>query len=229
MTDMMAVEKNPDFLLEAARVLNQAGPAYKTAAAALAAAALQVSHLAKPEVRDAIMGDVAALYLSERLPGGYEAVLKLLESLDGDKVDDDGKLENARLHLLRALAWGQKYNELRNLKDKAQKQDDKEALAKELAKLVPNIRNDLKTAFERNEDLWEENQCVWLSDPMKGCMEEEDDLRKVYADDPAFKEWIDKVGVDIGLKKNPDQKKDDPGPPPPQSGPAQESRSASPP
>jgi hypothetical protein len=180
---------DPHLLLEAARVLNAAGPTYQNAAAALAQAALQVRDKAEQEVRDAITGDVAALLLSGRLPGGYREALTLLKSI-GEKPRGDSDT-NGRLHLLRALAKGQKYKALLEAKAKAGKVVDDDP---ELKALREEIREDLKFAFgqEGGESLKEANRPFW--DPhseQEDLAAEEADLRAVYQADTEFQQLVD--------------------------------------
>jgi hypothetical protein len=182
-------EKKPDLLLETARVLNAAGPNFETAAAAMAAEALKVRDAAKPPIRDAITADGAALYLSGRLPGGYVEALKLLEPID-EPADSDG-----RLHLLHALALGQKYNAVQKpfvaskLDKDPELKNDPKGLNKliqgntELANLTKQIKKDLAAALARNPSLKEENKCFWNPEDSKDCVDEEDDLRLVFQDD----------------------------------------------
>jgi hypothetical protein len=185
-----ATANDPDLLLETARVLNAAGPSYDKAAVVIAESALQVRATAKPEVRDAIIGDAAALYLSGRLPGGYSAALKLLDPIsdEASQADSDG-----RLHLLRALAVGQKYNALRKSKESLPPGADVRELTAQLEQLRAKARNDLKIAFERNAQLKNDNQCFWAgasaSHPDQ-CIEGEDDLHGVFKDDQEFKELV---------------------------------------
>jgi hypothetical protein len=163
-------------LLEAARVFNAAGADYKNIAEVVAESALQAREKADPTVRDAIIGDAVALRLSGRVPGGYRSALELLSEIGQDA---DG-----RLHLLRALANGQKYKEARlagKLKDD-----------RELIDLRRQIREDLETAFSKNERLRAANQRFWQPTPaalVAGARE--DDLWAVYQDDPEFRKLVD--------------------------------------
>jgi hypothetical protein len=187
MTDNASPTKNPELLLEAARVLNVAGPPYENAAVALALAALQARDLAGPEVRDAITGDVAALYLSRRLSGGYEEALALLKPVDDAAADSD---KNGRLHLLRALAKGQKYRALVRAKAKLpQGRADTDA---ELETLKTEIRKDLEIAFARTPALKQYNRVFWDPDSeMVDFVEDEADLHAVYKDDAEFRKLVD--------------------------------------
>jgi hypothetical protein len=183
------VETDPALLLEAARVLNQAGPHYQTAAAALIQAALKVLDKASPEIADPIIGDASALYLSGRLPGGYQKALDLLRDIDDKNKHPDA---DGRLHLLRAFAMGQQYNDFSDRKSKTTDRQAQEKLEKELDELVKKINDDLNVAFKRSDgNLWQENQCAWRADPAEGCIPDEDDLRLVYKERSSFKDWID--------------------------------------
>jgi hypothetical protein len=189
MTDKVAPTKDPDLLLEAARVLNMAGPPYDNAAAALALAALQVrDRAALPETRDGITGDVAALYLSGRLSGGYEEALAVLKPADDTAADSD---KNGRLHLLRALAKGQKYRALVRAKAKLpQGRADTDA---ELETLKTEIRKDLEIAFARAPALKQYNRVFWDpgSEMVDSVDDDEADLHAVYKDDAEFRKLVD--------------------------------------
>jgi hypothetical protein len=166
----------PRLLLEAARVFNAAGTDYKTIAEVVAESALLARDKADPTVRDAIIGDTVALRLSGRVPGGYRAALELLDQMGPDA---DG-----RLHLLRALAEGQKYKEAQ-LGGKPK--DDPE-----LAGLRRQIREDLEHAFSKNERLRAANQRFWQPAPATPATgDREDDLWDVYNDDPDFQALVD--------------------------------------
>jgi hypothetical protein len=105
MSYMRSITTDPRLLLEPAWVFNAAGRDYRAAAEVVAELALHAEDDAEPRVRQAIVGDAAALRLSGRVSGGYQAALDLLEPIrDAETDDPDG-----RLHLLRALANGQKY------------------------------------------------------------------------------------------------------------------------
>jgi hypothetical protein len=181
--------KNPSLLLETARVFNAAGPPYENAAPGIAFAALkELKPDSDPEMRDAVTGDVAALNLSGRLPGGYDEALKLLAPIDDAAKHPD---KEGRLHLLRALANGQKYTALRETKKKAPA-DRVAALDAQLEELKKSIREDLKQAFKRNADLRASNRRFWDpdSDVIDEVVEKEADLRAVYEDDPEFHKLV---------------------------------------
>jgi hypothetical protein len=105
---------DPELLMEAARVFNAAGGPY--AALAPTVNGLALSRLASgtprnAAVRHAIVGDAAALRLSGRVPGGYQAALELLKDIPGSGPAEAEK-DRRRLFLLRALARGQEYKAL---------------------------------------------------------------------------------------------------------------------
>jgi hypothetical protein len=163
-------------LLEAARVFNATGADYKTIAEVVAESALQARDKADPTLRDQIIGDAVALRLSGRVPGGYRAALGLLNEMGPDA---DG-----RLHLLRALAEGQKYKEARLA---GKPKDDPE-----LVELRRQIREDLEYAFSKNERLRAANQRFWHPAPATLVAgDREDDLWDVYNDDPDFRALVD--------------------------------------
>jgi hypothetical protein len=175
MSDSGRTVSDPALLLESARVLNAAGPAYRKAAevvaeqawTALEAADRQDRNKTKPEVRQAILGDAAALRLSGRLPGGHEDVLNRLKDIpDTKEADLDG-----RLHLLRALAQGQEYN---NKKGKNTELDDPG-----LVQLREKIRQDLAFSFDQDPTAKQANRCFWQPDL---ATPGEDDLAQAVQD-----------------------------------------------
>ena len=110
MPDDGTVVDGPDLLIEAARVMNASGdrPEEAVAVAELALSTLDTAPSPSAAVKEAIVGDAVALRLSRRVPGGCEAALKLLEDhLEGANALPDS---SGRLHLLRALAKGQKWH-----------------------------------------------------------------------------------------------------------------------
>ena|SRR5271166_410458 len=161
MSDTRSATTDPRLLLEAARVFNAAGRDYRTAAEVVAELALQARDAAEPQVRQAIIGDAAALRLAGRVPGGYQAALELLEPI-GDAEEDD---EEGRLHLLRALANGQRY---------------KDATEEARGQLRDKIIADLKIALSRNPRLRRALPHFWQ--PPSPGEDPEDDLRAVYLD-----------------------------------------------
>jgi hypothetical protein len=172
---------DPRLLLEAARVFNAAGPDYANAAGVVAEQALKALQALKPEtidpgVHQAIIADVAALRLSGRLPGGYDATLELL-----NEIQDDS---SGRLHLLRALANGQKYRATRAA---GKSKDDPEPVM-----LREQIRQDLETAFARNPRLKVANRHFWqpAAATLGPGAAREDDLWFVYEDDPEFQKLV---------------------------------------
>ncbi|MBV8766665.1 MAG: hypothetical protein JOZ66_17290 [Hyphomicrobiales bacterium] len=170
MSDIRSAMADPKLLLEAARVFNAAGRDYRGAAEVVAELALQAKGTAEARVQQAIIGDAAALRLSRRVPGGYRAALELLKSIDDD--------EDGRLHLLRALAHGQKYT-----------QTPQEARGQ----LCAEILADLKIAVDRNPELRATLPHFWRPSPaalVEGA-DLEDDLQAVYLDNPRlFEELI---------------------------------------
>ena len=170
MSDIRSAMADPKLLLEAARVFNAAGRDYRGAAEVVAELALQAKGTAEARVQQAIIGDAAALRLSRRVPGGYRGALELLKSIDDD--------QDGRLHLLRALAHGQKY-----------KQTPQEARGQ----LCAEILADLKIAVDRNPELRRTLSHFWRPSPaalVEGA-DLEDDLQAVYLDNPRlFEELI---------------------------------------
>jgi hypothetical protein len=175
MSDIRSTD--PQLLLEAARVFNAAGRDYRGAAEVVAELALESKDKAEPPVRQAIIGDAAALRLSGRVLGGYRAALELLNgTADTKEADPEG-----RLHLLRALANGQKYKEARR--------SGKPSQDPELEAIRGQIRKDLIFAFEQNPTLRSANQHFWqpTSPSMAAGGDREDDLWDVFQDDPEFR------------------------------------------
>jgi hypothetical protein len=167
---------DPKLLLEAARVFNAAGQDYKRIAEVVAQLALAArDKTADAPVRNAIIGDAAALRLSGRVDGGYQSALELLKDI---RDDSDG-----RLHLLRALANGQKYRDVKT----GRLQDG--TVVVDLSK---QIREDLAFAFDRNEAMLAANRHFWQPDPADLAMaDREDDLAVVYSDDEDFRTLVD--------------------------------------
>lgn len=165
---------DPRLLLEAARVFNAAGPDYRTVAEVVAEQALKAVAKAGPAERQAILGDAVALRLSGRVPGGYQASLELLKDIREVKGDDP----RGRLHLLRALARGQKYQQDRNAVDYAA-----------LDALRRQIRQDLTFAFDQNPALKAENSGFW--DAERSPLPPADrDLQVVWEDDLEFRALV---------------------------------------
>jgi hypothetical protein len=174
MSDTRSATTDPRLLLEAARVFNAAGRDYRTAAEVVAELALQARDNAEPQVRQAIIGDAAALRLSRRVPGGYQAALELLEPI-GDAEEED---HEGRLHLLRALANGQKYKDATEARDQ----------------LRDKIIADLRIALSRNPRLRRALPHFWQ--PPSLGEDPEDDLRAVYLDNPKpFEELINPLSA----------------------------------
>jgi hypothetical protein len=190
MSDAGLVAKDPELLVEAARVFNAAGREYRTAAELVAEMALKaVQNLSsddkkdpkKQKARRAAYGDAAALRLSGRVPGGYQAALGLLNAIIDTEKDPD---PDGRLHLLRALAKGQSYKDLRS----------KDPHDPQLKDLRDQIHDDLAAAFQRHYDLFKEkdqmkkaNRHFWQPEPGQV---DEDDLKLAYEDAKANNEAL---------------------------------------
>jgi hypothetical protein len=164
---------DPRLLLEAARVFNAAGSDYRTIAEVVAELALKEKAKADPDVRLQIIGDAAALRLSGRVPGGYQQALELLKDVRDLKEDDP----DGRLHLLRALARGQKYRD-EGPAGKPKDDQDRAALRAEIVK-------DLTFAFEQRESLKAANRHFWQ---LGGGGD--DDLLQVWKDDKEFQKLV---------------------------------------
>jgi hypothetical protein len=170
MSEIRARAADPQLLLEAARVFNAAGRDYRSAAEVVSDLALQARDNAEPRVRQAIIGDAAALRLSGRVPGGYRAALELLDPI-GDREAED---HDGRLHVLRALANGQKY--------KASPQEQRDQLR-------DKIIHDLDIALTQDPSLRRSISHFWQLPPEGE--DPEDDLRAVYLDNrQLFEEMI---------------------------------------
>jgi hypothetical protein len=98
---------------------------------------------------------------------------------DTKEADPEG-----RLHLLRALANGQKYKEAR--------QSGKPGQDRELEAIRRQIRKDLAFAFEQNPTLRSANKHFWQPTALSTVSEgdREDDLRAVFQDDPEFRKLV---------------------------------------
>jgi hypothetical protein len=99
MPDDGTVTDGPDLLIEAARVMNASGDRRQEAVALaeLALSQLNAMPSLSVEVKEAIIGDAAALRLSRRVAGGHEAALKLLD----DHLSDAAPICCARLPRVR--------------------------------------------------------------------------------------------------------------------------------
>jgi hypothetical protein len=175
---------DPSLLLEASRVMNAAGPQYANATRLVSDWAVQNLAKADPPTRAAILGDAAALRL--RTPGHYDDALEKLQEIDSPNCPDlDG-----RLHMLRALANGQKYTALKKKNETAQKPEDRTPETA-LIQLRQKIREDLAVAFKRDETAKRDNERYWKPPTTEKGDVAEDDLRQVYDDDPEFKKLVD--------------------------------------
>lgn len=163
---------DPRLLLEAARVFNAAGSGYRTITEVVAELALKEKAKADPDVRRQIIGDAAALRLSGRIPGGYQQALTLLQDVRNLKEDDP----DGRLHLLRALARGQKYRDERGA-GKPQADPD-------LTALRNDIRTDTAFAFAQRDSLKAANRDFWRQGGEGG------DLHQVWEDDQEFRKLV---------------------------------------
>lgn len=200
MADTQLTLDGAELLMEAARVFNAAGGDYRGAAAALAEAAWQKSQIAAtdPAIRDAIAGDVAALRLSGRLPGGYRKALEILDTRINDAAqaattatttsstdkNDAGLQDQAkkneiaaedtqlRLYLLRALSRGQEY------RDRANRGETKGSA--DMRTLRNEILADLKIVFGKRPEWAALNERFWK--PTKLDPAKEDDLVAAYSD-----------------------------------------------
>jgi hypothetical protein len=180
---------DPDFLLEASRVMNAAGPEYSHATRLVSDWALQNLAKADPPARAAILGDAAALRL--RTPGHYDDALEKLQEIDSPNCPDP----DGRLHMLRALANGQKYTSLKRKNAKAQKAED-ETPETALIQLRQKIREDLAVAFQRDNTTKRDNKGYWKPPTTEKGDIAEDDLRQVYDDDPEFQKLVDSSDED---------------------------------
>jgi hypothetical protein len=189
MTVKMTKPIDPGLLLEASRVMNAAGPQYFKARDLVSDWALKNLPAASADVRAGVLGDAAALRLSGRVAGSYDAVLTLLADIDPAETKD----RDGRLHLLRALANGQKYKAVK-LTGKLS-QLDRDTLLKQ-------VRDDLAAAFKQDPTLREDNRSFWepfdptirsgigLPERDPTAVEGEDDLREVFHDDAAFRSLV---------------------------------------
>jgi hypothetical protein len=185
---------DPNLLLEASRVMNAAGAEYANATRLTSDWALQNLAKADPPTRAAILGDAAALRL--RTPNHYDDALEKLQQIDTPDCPDP----NGRLHMLRALANGQKYTALKRKNGTAQKTEDKTPQTT-LDQLVQKIRDDLAVVFRRDKTAKHDNAGYWKqpgteTPDTKPLATEtgdvvEDDLRQVYDDDEKFRTLVD--------------------------------------
>jgi hypothetical protein len=195
MSDGRLALTDPRLLMEAARVFNVPGSGYRNAAASVAEQALAALKVVRKtaadaveaEVEQAIIGDCAALRLSGRVDGGYREALTLLDEQIGKeqpngKVDERRNDIRGRLHLLRALARGQRYKDLRNNEKKPRDGDEAKGLRQQ-------IRDDLDFAFAQNPKLWAINRPFW--EPGR-VPPDQADLTQAFEEDPELKEDMSK-------------------------------------
>jgi hypothetical protein len=144
---------------------------------------------AAPATRAAILGDAAALRL--RTPGHYDEALEKLKQIDTPECPDP----DGRLHMLRALANGQKYTDLKKKNEAAQKPEDKTPDAT-FIQLGQSIREDLAVAFKRDKTAKRDNAGYWKPLDTESLATEkshavEDDLRQVYEADEDLRKLVD--------------------------------------
>ena len=189
---------DPGLLLEASRVMNAAGPDYANAAKMVSDWALKNRAKADPEIRSEIIGDAAALRL--RVPGKHDSALELLGDIDSPQYPDP----KGRLHVLRALANGQKYKSkkarlvrlardaaLPDSSEAAARQRQLDAIGAELDKLKQSIRDDLAIAFKRDTTTKRDNQGYWKRRSSDEGGVVEDDLWDVFDDDADFRKLVE--------------------------------------
>ena len=131
---------------------------------------------AAPPTRAAILGDAAALRL--RAPGQYDDALKLLQEIETPRCPDP----DGRLHVLRALANGQKYTDLK--RKGATSADD-------LGNLLWQIWEDLAIAFQRDKTANHDNRVYWHPPTTAEGEVAEDDLHQAYLDDVELQKLVD--------------------------------------
>ena len=129
-------------------------PSEAAAVAELALEELKTATSVDQGVKDAIVGDAAALRLSRRVGSypQYAAALKLLDDRLAEEKTDQDVDKDGRLHLLRALANGQKWHALPDAERQAHKTEFK-----------GKIEDDLRVAFQR-EQKPDEVQPFWDSE-----------------------------------------------------------------
>ena len=191
---------DPNLLLEASRVMNAAGRDYVNATKLVSDWALKNQAKADPEIRSEIIGDAAALRL--RVPENYDSALELLADIDTPQCPD----ANGRLHLLRALANGQKYKAQKARRERlekeasksldspeaaAQRQERIDAITVELSNLPKHIRDDLAIAFKRDTTTKKDNQGYWKRRSTDDGGPVEDDLWDVFDADPEFRQLVE--------------------------------------
>ena len=173
---------DPDLLLEASRVMNAAGAEYAHATRLVSDWALQNLAKAAPSARAAILGDAAALRL--RTSGQYDDALKYLQEIDTSQCPDP----DGRLHVLRALANGQKYTDLKRKGG---------ASADDLETLRRQIREDLAVAFQRDKTAKHDNRVYWHPPSTAQGEVAEDDLRQAYLDDAELQKLVAAAALDL--------------------------------
>lgn len=181
---MKAVD--PDLLLEASRVMNAAGTKcttatstkYTTATRAVSDWAVRNVDNAGRETRAAILGDGAALSLRQ---GKYDEALARLQKIGF--MDYPDPLDPARLYILRALANGQKYKDLKR-KNNAQPKPEKITSEADFTQLRQSIRDDLTEALKCDKNAISDNKGYWQQHaaPATPTSDVEDDLLMAFQD-----------------------------------------------
>jgi hypothetical protein len=171
-------------LLEASRVFNAAGSKYRKIAEVVSDLAVAAKDPADDNTRTAILCDAAALRLSGRVPGGYEAALKLLADAKPDKSEDDG----ARVFLLRAFAYGQKYKALARTPQSARSAEVNTIVNG----VLEDLRSNLQKAVDQRPSLAAANRHFWDKDaPIRSGVrpdgDQEDDLQAAFEEHPELR------------------------------------------
>ena len=192
-------QSDTGLLLEASRVFNAAGPKYRKIAEVVSDLAVAAKNSADDTTRAAILCDGAALRLSGRVPGGFEAALKLLADANPDKSEDSG----ARVFLLRAFAYGQKYKALARTPPSQRSADVNAAVNSVLVELHSNLQK----AVDRRPSLAAANRHFWDKNaPIRGGLrqdgDQEDDLHAAFEEHPELR----KIVEDAAAKADPPKK-----------------------
>jgi hypothetical protein len=171
-------------LLEASRVFNAAGSKYRKIAEVVSDLAVAAKDPADDNTRTAILCDAAALRLSGRVPGGYEAALKLLADAKPDKSEDNG----ARVFLLRAFAYGQKYKALA----RTPRSDRSTEVNTILNGVLEDLRSNLQKAVDQRPSLAAANRHFWdknasIRSGVRPDGDQEDDLEAAFEEHPELR------------------------------------------
>ena len=186
---------DPTLLLEASRIFNQAGEAYRPLAEIVSALALTVVDKADvdADVRAAILCDAAALRLSGRVKDeiGWQSALALLDKISPTYNGS----EFIRLHILLAFANGQQYRDLT-------KQSPATAIGDvqmRLRTLSEQIIGDLRIVFAHDKDLVRVSRHFWdpgapLRSHIDGfAADQEDDWHALFSREAGFRDFIDEA------------------------------------